>query len=83
MRVIKALVARYLHTDEVWFFISFGLAAQFHFCHHQSFIIAIEFIYLEGMVATLHQIATLVDDTSLAKLQEMLRSSIVISFSNS
>ena len=73
MRIVESLVACYLHTDEIRFLIGFGLASQLHLCHDQTFIIAIELIYLEGMTATFHQIATLIDDATLTKLQKMLR----------
>ena len=73
MRIIEALVARYLHTDEVGFLIGFALAFQFHLSHHQTFIVAIKLIHLKGMIATFHQIAALIDNATLAKLQQMLR----------
>ena len=73
MRIVESLVACYLHADEIRFLIGFGLACQLHLCHDQTFVIAIELIYLEGMTATFHKIATLIDDASLTKLQKMLR----------
>src|SRR5574344_1957921 len=73
MRIVEPLVTCYLHTDEIRFLIGFGLASQLHLCHDQTFIIAIELIYLEGMTATFHKIATLIDDATLTKLQKMLR----------
>ncbi len=73
MRIIETLVARYLHTDEVGFLIGFALAFQFHLSHHQPLIVTIKLIHLEGMITTFHQIAALIDNATLAKLQQMLR----------
>ena len=73
MRIIEALVARYLHTDKVGFLIGFALAFQFHLSHYQPLIVTIKLIHLKGMITTFHQIAALIDNTTLAKLQQMLR----------
>ena len=73
MRIIEAPVARNFHTDKVGFLIGFALAFQFHLSHHQTFIVAIKLIHLKGMIATFHQIAALIDNATLAKLQQMVR----------
>ena len=73
MRIIETLVARYLHTDEVGFLIGFTLALQFHLSHYQPLIVTIKLIHLEGMITTFHQIAALIDNATLAKLQQMVR----------
>ena len=70
MRIVEAFIACYLHTDEGRLLIFFRLTSQFHFCHHQTVIITVEFIYFEGMVSTPDKIAALIDDSPLTELLE-------------
>ena len=70
--IIVTAVARHLRPDECGFLECFILAVQLHLGHYQALVVAIEFIYLENMVAATHQIACLVDDARLAQLHQVL-----------
>ena len=84
MGIVEALVTRHLTTYEVGLLVGLILTTQFHLCHDQSLVVAIELVDLKDMVATFYQIAALVDDATLAQLQQMLcLIKRVISFSNS
>ena len=72
MGIVKTFVARHLTTYEVGLLVGLILTTQFHLCHDQSLVVAIELVNLKDMVATFYQIATLVDDATLAQLQQML-----------
>lgn len=73
MRIIEAFVACYFAIDEIRFLVSFGLAFQLYLRHHQAFVVTIKLIHLEDMITAFHEIAALINHTSLTKLQEMLR----------
>ena len=44
---------------------------QLHLGHHQSFVLTIELVDLEGVVAAFHEKARLIDDTRLAEAEQL------------
>lgn len=76
-------VTGHFHADKTGLFKGFILTPKFYFRHHQTFVVAMEFIHLEGMSAERNKIPVLVYHPGSHSSMSCRASSSVISFSNS
>lgn len=72
MGIIEATVARDFPTDEIGLFERFVRSRELDFGHEESFIVAIELVDLERMLAATNQIAGLIDDARLTEAEQLL-----------
>lgn len=66
-------VTGHFHADKTGLFKGFILTPKFYFRHHQTFVVAMEFIHLEGMSAERNKIPVLVYHPRLAQQHELPR----------
>ena len=71
MGIAETYISSDFGTDEIGLFVRFILAPKFHFGHHQTFVVTIKLINLEGMVATFHEITPLIHKAAFAQRQQM------------